>query len=198
MIRYVYIIFDHATDEFYIGSHIWHGGDDPKKDTTYMGSSTYWDEAPESCEKRIIKKGFKTEDEKYQYEYKLINQYFNHPKNVNRCNPVEGFYCDNSGENNPMYGKAFTKEHKKKMSESLKGKNHPMYGKHHTAKTRRKISKSLKKRFKEKDNPNSKPVFHLVTGKTYNTAKDAEKDTRRSCQSISDHCRGYRCKENPR
>lgn len=65
------------------------------------------------------------------------------------------------GENSYWYGKTFSKEHKKKLSESLKGKklseahkqklseafkgkNHPFYGKHHTEETKQKISKSKK------------------------------------------------------
>ena len=46
------------------------------------------------------------------------------------------------GENNPMYGKQLSEEHKQKLSEShkgkLAGKNHPLYGKHHSEETKQK------------------------------------------------------------
>ena len=65
------------------------------------------------------------------------------------------------GENNPMYGKTFSKEHRRKISESQKGKtlseehkrkisetisgeNHPWYGKKHTEETKRKMSEAKK------------------------------------------------------
>ena len=35
----------------------------------------------------------------------------------------------NIGENHPMYGKHLSKEHKQKLSEKLSGENNPMYGK---------------------------------------------------------------------
>lgn len=204
MVRYVYIIFDHATDEFYIGSRLWHEGDDPKKDTTYMGSGTYWDEAPESCEKYIIKKGFKTKKEKHQYENKLINQYFNHPKNVNRNDPKKGFYFDNSGKNHPNYGKTLKAEIRRKISEAHKGKtlteehkrklSEAHKGKTHTAETRRKMSETRK----GKNSPNSKAIFHLVTGKSYDTITQASKETGESRPNISEHCLGKKCKNNPR
>jgi len=76
------------------------------------------------------------------------------------------------GENNPMYGvpspnfgKHFSEEHKRNLSESNKkswtkerrksasGKNHPNYGKHFSKETRRKLSESHKGLLNSKKNP---------------------------------------------
>ena len=49
------------------------------------------------------------------------------------------------GKDNPMFGKKWTEEQKKKMSDRIKGKNHPNYGKHpFSEKTLRKMSESHK------------------------------------------------------
>lgn len=48
------------------------------------------------------------------------------------------------GKNNPMYGRKFTEEHKKKMSEALKGRPCPMEGKHHTEESKKKMSEAKK------------------------------------------------------
>ena len=52
------------------------------------------------------------------------------------------------GENNPMWGKHFTKEQKRKISESRKGKccgeKNPMWGRHLTEEQKRKISEGMK------------------------------------------------------
>jgi hypothetical protein len=51
----------------------------------------------------------------------------------------KGLYCDsfcaNMGENNPMYGKILSDEHKIK----LKGEIHPMFGKKHSDKSKKKM-----------------------------------------------------------
>jgi group I intron endonuclease len=56
-------------------------------------------------------------------------------------------HWDCSGENNPMFGKRFSEETRKKMSEALKGKmageNNPMFGKHHSEETKKKISEAI-------------------------------------------------------
>ena len=49
------------------------------------------------------------------------------------------------GENNPNYGKHFTEEHKRKMSEAKKGKTTWIKGKHHTEETKQKISEAKSK-----------------------------------------------------
>ncbi len=40
----------------------------------------------------------------------------------------------------PWLGKHLSKEHRRKISESVSGEKHPMYGKHHTAESLQKMS----------------------------------------------------------
>ena len=74
----------------------------------------------------------------------------------------KGKYC---GKNSPNYGRTFSEEHKRKLSEANKGKTHsektrrkmsearkgkycgknnPNYGKHHSKETKKKLSEALK------------------------------------------------------
>lgn len=46
------------------------------------------------------------------------------------------------GKNNPNYGKKYTKEERKQMSEKLKGEKNPNYGKHFSKEHKRKLSES--------------------------------------------------------
>lgn len=56
------------------------------------------------------------------------------------------FAKQNSGKNNPMYGRKFkrSKETRQKISEAKLGTRNPMYGKHLSEETRQKCSDSLK------------------------------------------------------
>lgn len=59
----------------------------------------------------------------------------------------------NSGENHWAYGKTFTEEHRKRLSNSIKGvmagKNHPLWGKKMSEETRRKMSEKQKQRWQD-------------------------------------------------
>ena len=90
----------------------------------------------------------------------------------------------NKGENNPMYGKHFTDEHRKKISESMKGKmngeKHPMYGKC------------------GKDNPSSKIVYIIELDMTFNSIGECAEYLKCAKTSISSvlhgrmkTCKGY-------
>ena len=61
------------------------------------------------------------------------------------------------GENNPFYGRHFSEESKKKLSDALKGKmigeNNPFYGQKHTEETKQKLSEYASTRTGDK-NPN--------------------------------------------
>lgn len=57
-----------------------------------------------------------------------------------------------SGENHPMYGKHHSEETKKLISDKKSGINHPNYGKHLSEETKNKISDKAKLRTGEKNN----------------------------------------------
>lgn len=61
--------------------------------------------------------------------------------------------CNHKGEKNPMYGKTFTEEVKKKMSERNSGEGNPFYGKKHSDEAKKKISKANKGKLVGSKNP---------------------------------------------
>ena len=163
--HYVYVIVNKLNLKLYFGSHSWSGeGLDPN----YYGSG------------RIIKKAvnkygkdnfivypiqfYPTVEECRNAEEELLRKYdvANNPYCYNIKNGAIGWTSEDvKGENNPMYGKHFSEEsrkkisqslkektkseeHRKKMSQSKKGEKHPMYNKHHTEETRKKLSQSKK------------------------------------------------------
>ena len=80
----------------------------------------------------------------------------------------EGHKGKGLGKDNPMFGKKWTEEQKKKMSDRIKGKNHPNYGKHpFSEKTLRKMSESHKgfKPSEETKRKHSERMKGKVSGK---------------------------------
>ena len=106
----------------------------------------------------------------------------------------------NTGENNPFYGKHHSEETKKKMSEANKGREfskqhkeklseqaknktgskNPFYGKHHSEESKLKIGASKK----------SIPVICIETGQIYRSAKEAQRKTGISQGTISKCIKG--------
>lgn len=98
------------------------------------------------------------------------------------------------GENNPMYGKKLTDEHKRKLKEGFdkvvfvgqKGADNPMYGKHH--------SEEVKKRLSERKmgtlNPRARQVICVETQVRYDSVRDAYRVTGVRYDSISRVCSG--------
>lgn len=71
-----------------------------------------------------------------------------------------------SGSGNPNYGKKFSLEYRKKLSDAhigiQAGENHPMFGKHHSEESKGKIAASLKKKgFVGRNSHNSKNYKNL-------------------------------------
>lgn len=85
------------------------------KDRRALGHTIYW-------EGKRIPEEIKVKMRKPKSEQAKKNMSLNH--------------ADVSGENNPMYGKEFSKEHREKISKSLKvkmlGENNPMFGRKRT------------------------------------------------------------------
>lgn len=89
-----------------------------------------------------------------------------------------------SGENSAWYGKRHTEETKEKMRNS--------YHYHITDETRKRMSENRKGKRTGKENPRSKSVICIDTGKVYDTIKIAAEDTGANQFKISDVCRGKR------
>lgn len=99
-----------------------------------------------------------------------------------------------SGQNNPMYGKKLTEEHKQKISEACRkvvyvgrwGKDNPMYGKHLSDEHKRLISE----RNRGGNNGRARRVRCVDTQTTYDSIRDAYRATGVRYDSISRVCRG--------
>ena len=61
--------------------------------------------------------------------------------------------CNHTGEKNPMFGKKFTDEQRKHLSEVHKGEKSYWYGKHLSDETKKKLSESHKGRYEGEKNP---------------------------------------------
>lgn len=106
----------------------------------------------------------------------------------------------NSGENNPMYGRHFSEEQKKKMSEALKGRilseetknmiSKARVGKHHSEETRKKLSKANKGKINA---PTKLIIQYSKDGEfiaEYPSIMEAERQTDISNSSICRCCKG--------
>ena len=106
----------------------------------------------------------------------------------------------NSGENNPMYGRHFSEEQKKKMSEALKGRilseetknmiSKARVGKHHSEETRKKLSKANKGKINA---PTKSVIQYSKDGEfiaEYPSIMEAERQTGCKNESICQCCKG--------
>ena len=154
--HYVYVIVNKINLKLYFGSHSWENeGVDP----TYYGSGKIIKQAVKKYGKDnfIVYpiKFYNNAEECRKAEEELLTKYdvANNPYCYNIKNGAIGWTSEDiTGENNPMYGKNLSEEHRKKLSQANKGEKHPQYGKrgrdshnygrHHTVETRRKLSKA--------------------------------------------------------
>ena len=110
-----------------------------------------------------------------------------------------------SGKNNPMFGKthteevrkkiglsnknAWTEERRKKQSEMSSkmnsGENHPMWGKHISEETREKLSET----HKGEKNPSAKQVVRLIDGKVYACGRYAAEENQINYNTFKSKCR---------
>ncbi len=84
----------------------------------------------------------------YVIHHKDKNPQNNCILNLQLMTKEEHISLHTQGENNPMYGKVFSPEHRKKLSENhadTSGENNPMYGKKPSIPTRLRISKTMNK-----------------------------------------------------
>lgn len=93
--------------------------------------------------------------------------------------------CNHKGEKNPMYGKTFSDEYKKKLSEKYSGVNNPFFGKHHTEKTKEKISSANKGKLIGEKNPMyGVNVYEMIE------KNDGKEKLEKIKNKISEACKG--------
>lgn len=96
-------------------------------------------------ELRILPSGMKV----YRSKEELIEngRYYHCPANeLIFLTHSEHMRLHKKGDNNPSFGKHFSEETCRKLSELRKGENHPFYGRHHSEETLKKMSESRKGR----------------------------------------------------
>lgn len=99
-----------------------------------------------SFELIFVQENIENQDELNELEKYYIRVYDSFENGYNSTLGGDGVSgCKHTG----MYGKEFTEEHRRKLSESHKGLNigesHPMYGKHHTEEAKTKIKEARKR-----------------------------------------------------
>lgn len=100
-----------------------------------------------------------------------------HKENIS--NALKGKYV---GEKNHNYGKHFSEEHKRKISEAQKGEKNHMYGKHLPEETRKKMSEAQKR----------KRVRCIETDTIFCSVREAARQNNIPNASISYVCNGKR------
>ena len=164
---FLYLWYDAPNKKYYLGKH------KGSPDDSYTHSSTVWESftkstIPDGVRRRILAYGTDEEMTKLEYDLLLNRQQkcWDRYYNVSAGWPIR---VDNSGTNNPMYGrsgpnspmygrkhseetkkkigkvhkgKKHSEETRKRMSEAQKGKNNPMYGRKLSEETKKKIGKS--------------------------------------------------------
>lgn len=126
-----------------------------------------------------------TKEEAELLEQMYINLYNTRDENYGWNISRGGF--DMKGENNPMYGKKFTKEHKKKLSESHKGNTNA------SGKRSKESIKNISESHKGLPSNRRIKVINLDTGEIFNSIKEAgEKYNMKNPCNISACCTGKR------
>ena len=115
---FLYLWYDAPNKKYYLGKH------KGSPDDSYTHSSTVWESftkstIPDGVRRRILAYGTNEEISKLEYDLLLNRQQkcWDRYYNVSAGWPIR---VDNSGTNNPMYGRNHSEEAKKKMSEASK------------------------------------------------------------------------------
>ena len=132
---FLYLWYDAPNKKYYLGKH------KGSPDDSYTHSSTVWESftkstIPDGVRRRILAYGTDGDMTKLEYDLLLNRQQkcWDRYYNVSAGWPIR---VDNSGTNNPFYGRKHSEEHRKKMSEVHKGKKV-------SEETRKKISEAHK------------------------------------------------------
>ena len=145
---YVYKITCLVTGEYYFGSSFnakrdsyWGSGRKIKELISKYGKKNFVKEIIEEFDDRV--EAHKVENEyieKFINDDKCLNQMLNRHFGSFSDETLEKHGAANRGENNPMYGKHLSEEHRAKISDANRGEKNPSYGKHRTDETRSKMS----------------------------------------------------------
>ena len=99
-----------------------------------------------------------------------------------------------SGERHWLYGKTWSEEAKKKLSNSISGQKHPLYGTHVSKETKEKMRKTLGSKLSGKNHPLATKVMQLtdenVPIKVWDYIKQATIETGFDNSSIIKCCKG--------
>lgn len=138
-IGYIYIVTDLKTNKIYIGRKI----GDPNKSKNYYGSGRRIKDIIKSRNKTFLCKRIigiiNTCFEDLKIAEEICIEFYD------ACNPIYGYNFKKSDSDGSygykFYGRIFSLEHRKKLSESHKGKITWMCGKNHSKNTKDKLSK---------------------------------------------------------
>ena len=96
-----------------------------------------------------------------------------------------------SGENHPMYGKHYSEEVKKRMSESHKGQVPYNKGKSMSEVQKKKLSEAKNGKYSGKDSPRVRKVIRLSDCKIYDCGRFAAKDNNMSPSNMCNRCKQH-------
>ena len=162
----IYRILNLVTNKWYVGSsqNIWERWKDHRKALRCNNDSIYLQAAfnkygVENFILEILEEVKGSRKDTFNIEQEYLDRGFELGVlyNVSRsaCGGSYGEVSDetrvkmsknNTGENNPFYGKTHTEEWRREQSEKMSGENNPRYGKSPSDKTRAKLSKAGKGR----------------------------------------------------
>ena len=204
---FIYITINVVNGKKYIGQKKFRNGW-----KTYLGSGVAFKNAikkygRENFHREIIAIAY-SKEELNNLEIEFIKLH-NAVKSDNYYNiAIGGGVVGLSGKNHPNYGKHYSNELKKKLSESHrtrtvseerkqylrevnKGTGNPFYNKHHSEKTKKKWSEERKGKNTGGDSPQAHKVICLTTGKIFDCIKyGAEYYNLKSGGSIGQCCKG--------
>jgi len=180
---FLYLWYDAPNKKYYLGKH------KGSPDDSYTHSSSVWESftkstIPDGVRRRILAYG--TDEEMTKLEYDLLlnrkqkcwDRYYNVVAVWPMC-------VDNSGKNNPNYGRKRSEETKKKISESQKGR------KKHSEETRKKLSEANK----GKNNPNYGKKFSEEHRKKISEALKGKKRSEETIKRMSEVQKGRKHSE---
>lgn len=190
--HYIYKITDKSNGRYYFGSRTCEGS--AYNDNDYMGSMVVWQPNVENLVKEVLETNFETRKEALEKESKIIKAHWNDELNENYSTPDKKFirlgdpwnkgkknpkHSERmSGKKNPNYGKTFSKERRRKISEGQLGRKQSEEMKEKMR--NRFISKETRKKMRQAKLGTGKSILKLDKEgnkiKEYNSLKEASED----------------------